>query len=85
MNPDVAPEPEKEGYEFGYAAFETLPSVPVEEILCEEVTVKPDPDDPAALGNPLLEFQMPLTPSDVRKFERQQDTVTDTARRRQHP
>ena len=69
MNPDVAPEPEKEGYEFGYAAFEPLPSVPVEEILCEEVTVKPDPDDPAALGNPLLEFQMPLTPSDVRKFQ----------------
>ena len=32
MDPDVQPEPEKEGYEFGYSCFKELPPAEVFEV-----------------------------------------------------
>ena len=45
VHPDMKPDPEKEGYEFGYLCFEELPPAEVfivEEMVMKEVKLQPE-------------------------------------------
>ena len=89
MDPDVQPEPEKEGYEFSYSCFEELPPAEVfevEEKIMKDVKLWPDVE----IGIPEMEctlsilkaklHQLQLKDELCQKKARQVNTNTDTSR-----
>ena len=89
VDPDVQPECEKEGYEFGYSSFEELPPVEVfkvEEKIVKDVKLWPDVD----IEIPEMECSPPVPTVKLRELQlkdeicqkkaRQVNTNTDTSR-----
>ena len=89
MDPDVQPEPEKEGYEFGYSCFEELPPAEVfevEEKTTKDVKLQPDVE----IGIPEMECTLPVSKAKLYQLQlkdelcqrkaRQVNTNTDTSR-----
>ena len=89
MDPDVQPEPEKEGYEFSYSCFEELLPVEVfevEEKIMKDVKLRPDVE----IGIPEMECMLPVLKVKLHQLQlkdelcqkkaRQVNTNTDTSR-----
>ena len=89
VDPDMKPDPEKEGYEFGYSCFEELPPAEVfsvEEMVMTEVKLQPD-DEISILET---ECTLPVATAKLctlqlqdmlcQKREKQVNTNTDTSR-----
>ena len=89
VDPDVKPECEKEGYEFGYSCFEELPPAEVfevEEKIAKDVKLWPDID----IEIPEMECTLPVPTAKLRELQlkdelcqkkaRQVNTNTDTSR-----
>ena len=89
MDPDVQPEPEKEGYEFSYSCFkELLPAevFEVEEKITKDLKLQPDVE----IGIPEMECTLPILKAKLHQLQlkdelcqkkaRQVNTNTDTSR-----
>ena len=89
MDPDVQPQCEKEGYEFGYSCFKELPPVEVfevEEKIAKDVKLRPDidieiPEMECTLLVPTVKLrELQLKDEPCQKKVRQVNTNTDTSR-----
>ena len=89
VDPDMKPDPEKEGYEFGYSCFKELPPAEVfnvEEMVMKEVKLQPDdeisiPERECKLPVPTVKLcTLQLQDMLCQKRAKQVNTDTDTAR-----
>ena len=71
IDPDVELPKEKPGQEFRYNFLENLPPVEVEEIIIEEVEIKPDPDTFLKDVN----LKLPLQPEAIRTLQAQDTKI----------
>ena len=89
VDPDMKPDPEKEGYEFGYSCFKELPPAEVfnvEEMVMKEVKLQPDGE----ISIPETECTLPVPTAQLRTLQlqdmlcqkraKQVNTNTDTSR-----
>ena len=89
VDPDMNPDPEKEGYEFGYSCFKELPPAEVfnvEEMVTKEVKLQPDeeisiPETECTLPVPTAKLcTLQLQDMLCQKRAKQVNTNMDTSR-----
>ena len=89
VDPDMKPDPEKEGYEFSYSCFEELPPAEVfdvEETVMKEVKLQPDaeiiiPETECTLPVPTAKlWSLQLQDMLCQKRAKQVNTNTNTSR-----